>query len=425
MKVLKLRFFEKSNNQSNKYCYMNESKNMSRRSFLGSAALLSGAALVGPSLIRMNDLSAAEPKKKDKFTGLVFPDGKPNSKFAGVQIGNITNSFRNINTLEDFVAACVASNVSSVELRNMGQFESIIGGPANPNQVRPMWEMVNAQRPAAPQGGAPQGAPQGQRPPQGAPQGMPPQGQRPPQGAPQGQGQRPPQGGAGRQMSPEQEKYNKELAEFRKSSAAIDGWKELGKKLREAGINVHLLKFEAGNTDELLDYSFAAANALGAKGITTEGSAEKCASFGKIAQRNGSLAVYHNHGQYANLSIAEIERWLDMSPANRLNFDAPHYFGFGYEDGPKLNPMEFIDYFHDRIVSIHIKDKTSFKNPYQSNQNQVWGQGETPLKEILELVRDKYPYINCDVELEYAVPQWSTPEREIATCVKYCRQILI
>ena len=223
----------------------------------------------------------------------------------------------------------------------------------------------------------------------------------------------------------EQEKYNKELAEFRKSPAAIEGWRELGKKLRAAGINVHLLKFEAGDTDELLDYSFAAANAVGAKGITTEGSAEKCASFGKIAERNGSLAVYHNHGQYANLSIAEIERWLDMSPANRLNFDAPHYFGFGYEDGPKLDPMEFIDYFHDRIVSIHIKDKTSFKNPYQSNQNQVWGQGETPLKEILQLVRDKYPYINCDVELEYTVPQWSTPEKEIATCVKYARQILI
>lgn len=226
-------------------------------------------------------------------------------------------------------------------------------------------------------------------------------------------------------MTPEQEKYNKELAEFRKSPDAIKGWEELGKRLRAAGINVHLLKFEAGNTDELLDYSFAAANALGAKGITTEGSAEKCASFGKVAARNGSLAVYHNHGQYANMTIAEIEKWLDMSPANRLNFDAPHYFGFGYEDGPKLNPMEFIEYFHDRIVSIHIKDKTSFKNPYQSNQNQVWGQGETPLKEILQLVRDKYPYINCDVELEYVVPQWSTPEKEIATCVKYARQILI
>lgn len=410
---------------------MNELKNMSRRRFLGNAALLSGAAIVGPSIIRMNDLSAAEPKKKDKnFNGLVFADGKPNSKFAGVQIGNITNSFRNINTLDDFVNACVASNVSSVELRNMGQFESIIGGPANPNQVRPMWEMVNS-RPAqgAPQGGAPQGQrpPQGMPPQGGAPQGMPPQG-----GAPQGQ--RPPQGqgggGMGRgQQTPEQraamEKYNKELAEFRKSPAAIEGWTELGKKLRAAGINVHLLKFEAGDTDELLDYSFAAANALGAKGITTEGSAEKCASFGKIAARNGSLAVYHNHGQYANLSIAEIERWLDMSPANRLNFDAPHYFGFGYEVGPKLNPMEFIDYFHDRIVSIHIKDKTSFKNPYQSNQNQVWGQGETPLREILQLVRDKYPYINCDVELEYVVPQWSTPEKEIKTCVEYARQILI
>lgn len=399
---------------------MNESKNMSRRSFLGSAALLSGAAIVGPSLIRMNDLSAAEPKKKPKnFNGLVFPDGKPNSKFAGVQIGNITNSFRNINTLDDFVAACVASNISSVELRNMGQFESIIGGPANPNQARPMWERVNSPAPAGPQGGAPQGAPQGQRPPQGG-QGAP-QGQRPPQGGGNGRG--------GQQQTPEQraamEKYNRELAEFRKSPAAIAGWTELGKKLRAAGIDVHLLKFEAGSTDELLDYSFAAANALGALGITTEGSAEKCASFGKVAQRNGSLAVYHNHGQYANMTIGEIEKWLDMSPANRLNFDAPHYFGFGYEDGPKLNPMEFIEYFHDRIISIHIKDKTSFKNPYQSNQNQVWGQGETPLREILELVRDKYPNIHCDVELEYVVPQWSTPEKEIKNCVQFARQILI
>lgn len=364
-------------------------------------------------MIRVNDVRAAAPAAPADFNGLVFPDGKPNSKFAGVQIGNITNSFRNINTLDDFVAACVASNVSSVELRNMGQFESIIGGPANPNQVRPMWEMVNTPRQA------PQGAPQGgQRPPQG--QGAP-QGQRPPQGQGGGMG--------GRQQTPEQraamEKYNKELAEFRKSPAAIRGWEELGRKLREAGINVHLLKFEAGNTDELLDYSFAAANALGAYGITTEGSAEKCASFGKVAARNGSLAVYHNHGQYANMTIGEIEKWLDMSPANRLNFDAPHYFGFGYEDGPKLNPMEFIEYFHDRIISIHIKDKTSFKNPYQSNQNQVWGQGETPLREILELVRDKYPNIHCDVELEYVVPQWSTPEKEIKNCVQFARQILI
>ncbi|MBO7486945.1 MAG: sugar phosphate isomerase/epimerase [Bacteroidales bacterium] len=400
---------------------------MSRRHFLGSAALLSGAAIVGPSLIRVNEVRAAAPAVPADFNGLVFPDGKPNSKFAGVQIGNITNSFRNINTLDDFVAACVASNVSSVELRNMGQFESIIGGPANPNQMRPMWEQVNTPR-QAPQGGG-QGRPQGA--PQGAPQGMPPQGggQRPPQGAPQGMpqggGQRPQGQGGARQLSPEQEKYNKDLADFRKSPAAIRGWEELGKKLREAGINVHLLKFEAGNTDELLDYSFAAANALGAYGITTEGSADKCASFGKIAARNGSLAVYHNHGQYANMTIAEIEKWLDMSPANRLNFDAPHYFGFGYEDGPKLTPMEFIDYFHDRIISIHIKDKTSFKNPFQSNQNQVWGQGETPLREILQLVRDKYPNIHCDVELEYVVPQWSTPEKEIKNCVQFARQILI
>jgi len=324
---------------------------------------------------------------------LVTPEGKPNSVFNGVKIGNITNSFRNINTIDDFVNACVAANLSTIELRSMGQFETLIGGPVNPTQMRPMYEIVNQQRPA--QGAGQQRGAQGGRP----------------------------------QQTPEQreaiEKYNKDLAEFRKSPAALDGWGVMRKKLNEAGIDVHLFKFEAGSTDELLDYSFAAANILGAKGITTEGSEQKCASFGAVAARNSSLAVYHNHGQYAPLPISEIERWLDFSPANRLNFDVGHYIGFGYEDGPKLSPIEFIDYFHDRIVSIHIKDKTSFKNPYQSNQNQVWGQGETPLKEVLECVRDKYPEIYCDVELEYMVAPWSTPEKEIATCVQYARQLLI
>jgi hypothetical protein len=236
-------------------------------------------------------------------------------------------------------------------------------------------------------------------------------------------------GGGRPEQTPEQlaaiEKYNKDLADFRKSNAAIDGWATFGKKLNEAGIDVHLFKFEAGQTDELLDYSFAACKAVGALGITTEGSEQKCASFGKVAERNGSLAVYHNHGQYANMTIAEIEKWLDMSPANRLNFDCVHYFGFGYDKGPILSPTEFIEHFHDRIISLHIKDKTSSKNPVTPNTNQVWGQGETPLKEILTFVRDKYPQIYCDVELEYMVSQWSTPEAEIKKCVEYARQILL
>ncbi|MBN2481242.1 MAG: sugar phosphate isomerase/epimerase, partial [Bacteroidales bacterium] len=59
------------------------------------------------------------------------------------------------------------------------------------------------------------------------------------------------------------------------------------------------------------------------------------------------------------------------------------------------------------------------------NTNQVWGQGENPLEEILLLVKEQYPHIYCDIELEYPVPAWSNAVKETRTCVNYARQILI
>ena len=54
-----------------------------------------------------------------------------------------------------------------------------------------------------------------------------------------------------------------------------------------------------------------------------------------------------------------------------LNFDAGHFFG-----STGRNPIEMIEKYHDRIVSIHIKDKTGPNTQPTPNQNQVWGQGE-------------------------------------------------
>jgi hypothetical protein len=44
--------------------------------------------------------------------------------------------------------------------------------------------------------------------------------------------------------------------------------------------------------------------------------------------------------------------------------------------------------YHDRIPSIHIKDKTG-PNAEPPNTNKQFGQGQTPLKDILTLVKDK------------------------------------
>ena len=69
------------------------------------------------------------------------------------------------------------------------------------------------------------------------------------------------------------------------------------------------------------------------------------------------------------------------------------------------------------------KDKTG-PDAASPNENQVWGQGQTPLEDVLKLVQSKYPQIYCDIELEYAVAPWSNSVKEVGTCIKFARHML-
>ena len=71
-----------------------------------------------------------------------------------------------------------------------------------------------------------------------------------------------------------------------------------------------------------------------------------------------------------------------------------------------------------------MKDKTGPKTD-PANTNQVWGQGEAPVADILLLIKQKGWPIFCDIELEYDVKPWSNAVKEVKTCVQYARQILI
>lgn len=389
----------------------NEKHNqISRRGFLGSAAAVAAAAAIAPSMV------SCGPQVDPYANALKTADGKPNSKFNGLQIGAITYSFRGVNGTDEIIAACIEGNVSSIELMGNG-LEAEVGAPTNPVQ-RSGGFGGGMPGGAMPAGAAPAGAPAGAR--TGAPAGAAPAGA--PAGAAMPRMQQP-------ELTEEekalQAKYEEDLAAFRKDPATMEKWAALAKKFTDAGIEVHILKWTAGNTDELLDYSFNVAKVFGAKAICAEASEETCKTLGAAAERNGLLAVYHNHAQYASMTVADIEKWLAYSPANRLNFDCGHYYGFGYDNSTKLDIIQFIDHFNAQILSVHFKDKTKLTNEFASNQNQVWGQGETPVREVLQHLRDNYPHLYCDIELEYPVPAWSTSAKEVAKCVRYAREALI
>lgn len=163
------------------------------------------------------------------------------------------------------------------------------------------------------------------------------------------------------------------------------------KKFDAAGIKIHIAKFAPATwSDEEIYYAFKAAAIPGACGITDELGDDACKRLGSFAEKHNNLAVFHNHYQLAEPGFS-YDKYLAYSPANRINFDAGHYFG-----STGLHPNGIIEKYHDRISSIHIKDKTGPKST-PANNNMPFGEGETPISDILLLLKkEKWP-INVDV----------------------------
>lgn len=202
-------------------------------------------------------------------------------------------------------------------------------------------------------------------------------------------------------------------------SAPIEKYRELRTMFNNAGIKIHITKFSpAGWSEPEIDYSFKAAKALGSIGVCNEIGDEACKKMGPIAKSNGMYAIFHNHLQPGEPGWT-FEKFLDYSPANMLNFDAGHYYG-----ATGLHPNGILEKLHDRIVSVHLKDKTGPKDD-PANTNMPWGQGKTPIKDILLLLKKNKWNINTDIELEYNIPSGSDAVAEVKKCVDFCKNILV
>jgi sugar phosphate isomerase/epimerase len=314
------------------------------------------------------------------------------SRFGGVQIGAITYSWRDMpGGVENIIKYCKEAGITSIELMS-DDVEASLGAPQNP--------MTGMSRPRTIAQSGPGVTPSGA----------------PPAGGP-------PAGGFRRfEMTPELqtaiEEYNNKLKEWR-LSVPMSKFEEVKKMFDDAGISIHIVKFSPARwSDEEIDYAFRAAKALGAKGVSEEIGEESVKKLAPFAEKHGMYAVFHNHMQFAEPGFS-YDPFIAVSPAVMLNFDAGHFFG-----STGIHPNTIIEKYHDRIFSVHLKDKTG-PNTDPANENQVWGQGEVPIEDILLLIKENKWPIYCDIELEYPVKPWSNSVKETRTCVKYARQILM
>jgi sugar phosphate isomerase/epimerase len=343
----------------------------------------------------------------------VLAQARPNSLIAGVQIGVITYSYRSMadQSAEATLKYVVDSGISAIELMG-GPVEGFAGAPAIAGGGRGAAGGGRAAGAAPPPAPAPVSAPVTPAPP-GTWNGQPCP-------APAGRGG----GGGGRgrgDMTPEQQAAVQEQAAKLKAwrtSVSMDAFKKLRKMYNDAGVTIYAWKqLSANMSDEEFEYIFNVAEALGCTHTTLELPTDpaQLKRIGDFAMKKKIYAAYHTHLQG---TMTAFDQAFAASPGNMANVDFGHFVAGGNVGG---TPMQFLEKFHDRIASFHIKDRTT---PEHCALNLAWGTGETPIKQLLEIVSKNSWKIPATIELEYDIPEGSDAVREVKKCVDYCRAAL-
>jgi sugar phosphate isomerase/epimerase len=171
------------------------------------------------------------------------------------------------------------------------------------------------------------------------------------------------------------------------------------------------------------DYIWTVAETLGADHITMElpvndAHLQRVAEY--AAKRKLAIA-FHTHGQGG---ASGFDKALAASPYTALNFDVGHYFGVNGE-----SPVPLVEKYSSRIASLHLKDRkgpeaTPANRPGNGGPNMPWGEGGTPLKEVLQLMKAKRYKFPATVEYEYNTPEGSGVLAEVKKCVDYCQKAL-
>jgi len=321
--------------------------------------------------------------------------GALNSKFGGVQIGAISYSFRGINGIDEIIKTMVDLGLGEIELMS-NSVEAYAGVPSTG------------------MGGFPAGGAAGRQGP-GA------------RGAAPGAGNQPMGMGGGRQpLTPEQQEAARKRQEENaqatakwRSEVSLEKFKEVRQKFDAAGIELALLCYNMRDQmpDEQIDFAFRIAKAMRCRGITTSTTVSMSKRIAAVADRHKMLVGYHGHDQTSDPNeFATLESYataFGYSKYNGINLDVGHFTASNYD------AVAFIKQHHARITNLHIKDRKKDHGP-----NVPWGQGDTPLKDILMLLKkEKYPF-PANIELEYPVPAGSTVQAEMKKCFDYVKKIL-
>jgi sugar phosphate isomerase/epimerase len=220
-----------------------------------------------------------------------------------------------------------------------------------------------------------------------------------------------PQGSGGRGAA-----NREELRKWR-LTVPLNEIKAVRKKFDDAGIWLFAFNYSFRDdfTDPEIDRGFQMAQALGVKVITASSTVSVMPRVAPFAEKYKITVGVHGHNNVKDpnefATPESFAKAMALSKMIGVNLDIGHFTAANFD------AVSYIEEHHDRITNLHLKDRKKNDGP-----NVPFGEGETPIKQVLLLLKQKKYNIPANIEYEYKGKDDAAVE--VKKCLDYCKQAL-
>lgn len=197
----------------------------------------------------------------------------------------------------------------------------------------------------------------------------------------------------------------------------LDHFRAVRTAFEAAGLAIYGYNYSFHRTmsDGEIDRGFEMAKALGAEIITASTTLDVAPRVAPFAEKHRMVVAMHNHSNLTDpkefATPESFEAALRMSPYFKVNLDVGHFTAANFD------AVAYIRQHHASITNLHLKDRKR-----DQGATTPWGQGDAPIREVLQLLkRERWP-IRAYVEYEY--PGTRSPIEESRACLEYAKQAL-
>ena len=197
----------------------------------------------------------------------------------------------------------------------------------------------------------------------------------------------------------------------------LDHFRAIRKKFEAAKLTIRAFNYSFNDTftDQEIDRGFEIARALGADFLTASSTLSAAKRVAPFAEKHKMIVAMHNHSNLKDPNeFATPESFaaaMKLSKYFKVNLDIGHFTAANYD------AVAYLREHHANVTNLHIKDRRR-----DQGENMPWGEGNTPIREVLQLLKqNKWP---IGVNLEYEYKGALSPIEEVKKGLEYVRQAL-